>query len=123
MPHALSALLLLLSMASAVDAVAPQKLAWDELPQLVGKRVSIPLYDGSAVSGKVIEVKPDALFILVSKSSNPRTYPKGLLRVPRANLHILELHKNGFKDGLKGKVSGAVGKSADPQTTTIRIMP
>ena len=119
MAHALSALLLLLAMAPAGGDAPSPKLAWDELRQLVGKRVSIPLYQGCAVSGKVTEVKPDALVVFVTRSSHLQSCPKGTLRIPRANLHVIELHKSGFKD----KVLAPVGKSGGQQTTTIRIIP
>ena len=77
------AAVLLLSLAPAADAVSPRRLTWDGLSQLVGKHVSIPLYDGGAVSGKVREIQADALVIDVSRSSNPVAYPKGPMRVPR----------------------------------------
>ena len=53
LPHPpLAVALLVLWMAPAAGAVAPQRLTWEELPQLVGKHVSIPLYDGGAVAGR-----------------------------------------------------------------------
>ena len=60
--------------ASAVDCPGRAR---DYAPQLVGKHVSIALYDGGAVAGTVREVQADALLIQVSKSTNPVAYPKG----------------------------------------------
>ncbi len=132
MLHALSpllAVLLMLSLAPATSAAESHRLTWDELHQLVGKQVSIPLYGGCAVSGKVIGVQPDALLIDVSKSSHPQACPKGSLRVPRATLYVLDLHKNRIRYRVTDTtldVLGAVGVSGNasvPRTTTIRIVP
>ena len=104
--------LLLLVLAPAAGAVTPQRLTWDELPQLVGKRVSIPLYDGGAVAGKVREVQADALVIEVSKSTSPQVYPRGLMRVPRAKLHVLDLHGKGRKYRVIGTALGFAAGAA-----------
>jgi hypothetical protein len=90
----------------------PQRLTWEELPQLVGKQVSIALYDGGAVSGKVREVQADALLIEVSKSTNSVAYPKGPMRVPRATLHVLDLHGKGFKYRVIGTALGFAAGTA-----------
>ena len=112
--RALAVAALVLWIAPPGGAVAPQRLTWEELPQLVGKHVSIPLYDGGAVAGKILEVQGDALLIDVSKSTDPVAYPKGPLRVPRATLHVLELRGKGFRRRADG--------TSIPHTTTIRII-
>jgi len=125
----LIAALVTLSLAPSATAAEPQRLAWDELRQLVGKKVSIPLYNGCAVSGKVVEVEADALSLDVSRTSHPQACPKGLLRVPRATLYVLDLHKNVIRYRVTDTthdVLGAVGVSANspsPRTKTIRIVP
>ena len=106
------AALLLLWMAPAAGAVTPQRLTWEELPQLVGKHVSIPLYDGGAVAGKVREVQADALVIEVSKSTNRDVYPRGLMRVPRAKLHVLDLHGKGTRYRVIGTALGFAAGAA-----------
>ena len=129
LPHSpLAAAMLLFWVAPAAGAVSPDRLTWEELPQLVGKHVSIALYDGGAVAGTVREVEADALLIQVSKSTNLVAYPKGPMRVPRAKLHVLDLHGKGHKyraigtaigfvAGAAGAVaaSGGVGLSRDDQ--------
>jgi len=110
---------LLLFLAPAASAFEPQRIAWNELNQLIGKNVSIPLYDGCAVSGKITAVEPDALVIQVSMSSHPKDYPKGSLRVPRATLHVLDLHT----EGLRHRVTGTVRPPTVRRTTTIQIVP
>ena len=108
----LAAAVLLLLLTPAAGAVAPERLTWEELPQLVGKHVSIALYDGGAVSGKVREVQADALVIQVSKSTNPVVYPNGPMRVPRAKLHVLDLYGKGFKYRVLGTALGIVAGAA-----------
>ena len=111
---ALAIAALLLWIAPSAGADSPQRLTWEQLPQLVGKHVSIPLYNGGAVAGKILEVQGDALVIDVSKSTDPVAYPKGPLRVPRATLHVLELHQKGLRRRADGLVN--------PRITTIRII-
>src|SRR5437660_8608507 len=55
----LAAAMLLLSITPAARADSPRRLTWDELPRLIGKHVSIALYDGGAVAGKVREIQAD----------------------------------------------------------------
>src|ERR1035437_6288241 len=117
----LAAVVLLLWIAPAAGAVSRQRLTWEELPQLVGKRVSIALYDGGAVTGKVREVQADALLIQVSKSTHPVAYPKGPLRVPRATLHVLELHGKGFKYRVIRTALGFVAGAAGGMVVTLGV--
>jgi hypothetical protein len=117
----LAAAVLLLWIAPAAGAVAPQRLTWEELPRLVGKHVSIALYDGGAVAGKVREVQADALLIQVSKSTNPVAYPKGPLRVPRATLHVLDLHGKGFKYRVIGTALGFVAGAAGGMVVALGV--
>ena len=113
LPHSpLAAAMLLLWVAPAAGAVTPERMTWDGLSQLVGKHVSIALYDGGAVSGKVSDVEADALLIQVSKSTDPVAYPKGPMRVPRAKLHVLDLHGKGFKYRVIGTALGFAAGAA-----------
>jgi len=123
----LIAIIALLLLPRAAGAQSPQKLSWDNLATLVGRRISIPLYDGCAVSGKLMQVLPAALVLQVEKSSHPQSYPKGALQVPRATLFVLELH-NAVKSYLgMGTAVDFVSahtfrRAPDPRTTTIHIM-
>ena len=109
----IAAAVFLLSIAPAAGAVSPERLTWDELSRLVGKRVSIALYDGGAVAGKVREVQADALVIEVSKSTSLAAFPRGPMRVPRATLHVLELHGKGFKYRVIGTALGLMAGTAE----------
>ena len=122
LPHSpLAAAMLLLWIAPAARAVVPQRLTWEELPQLVGKNVSIALYDGGAVAGRVREVQADALLIEVSRSTNPVAYPKGPMRVPRDKLHVLDLHGKGFKYRVLGTALGFAAGVAGGAAVAIRV--
>ena len=104
--------------ALAAGETTPRQLTWDELHHLVGKNVSISLYGGGAVAGKVLNVEADALLLDVSKSTNPAALPKGEMRVPRDTLYVLDVHANGFPYRLLGFVKGNTG----PRRTTVRIV-
>src|SRR5512140_2220320 len=108
----LAAAVALLWIAPAARAVAPQRLTWEELPQLVGKNVSIALYDGGAVSGRVREVRADALLIDVSRSTSSEVYPRGPMRVPREKLHVLDLHGKRHKFRVLGTALGFAAGAA-----------
>jgi hypothetical protein len=108
----LAAAVLLLWNGPAARAVGPHRLTWEELPQLVGKHVSIALYKGGAVAGRVRGVQSDALLVEVTRSTDPVAYPKGPMRVPRATLHVLELHEKGFKYRVIGTSIGLVAGTA-----------
>ena len=108
----LTAAVLLLWIVPAAHAVTPQRLTWDELPRLVGKQVSIAMYNGGAVAGRVREVQPDALVIEVARSTNLTVYPKGPLRVPRERLHVLDLHGKGYKYRVIGTALGFLAGTA-----------
>jgi hypothetical protein len=111
LPPLVAAALLLL-FAPAAGAASPRRLTWEELSQLVGKRVCIPLYDGGTVACKVREVQADGLLIRVSRSTNPVAFPKGPMRVPRATLHVLDLHAKGYRYRVVGTAAGFVAGTA-----------
>jgi hypothetical protein len=117
----LAAAMLLVWFAPVARAVAPERLTWEELPQLVGKNVSIALYDGGAVSGKVREVRADALLIDVSRSTSSAAYPRGPMRVPREKLHVLDLHGKGHKFRVLGTALGFAAGAAGGVALAIRV--
>ena len=122
LPHSpLSAAMLLFWIAPAAGAATPERLTWEELPQLVGKHVAIALYDGGAVAGTVREVEADALLIEVSKSTNPAAHPKGPMRVPRAKLNVLDLHGKSHKYRAIGTALGFVAGAAGGLGVAIRV--
>ena len=108
----LAAAVLLLWIVPAAQGVTPLRLTWDELPRLVGKQVSIAMYNSGAVAGRVREVQADAMVIEVTKSTDPTAYPKGTLRVPRTTLHVLDLHGKGYKYRVIGTALGLLAGTA-----------
>jgi hypothetical protein len=108
----LAAAVLLLWIVPSAHGATPQRLTWDELPQLVGKQVAIAMYNGGAVAGRVREVQADALVIEVTKSTDLTAYPKGPLRVPRHTLHVLDLHGKGYKYRVIGTALGFLAGTA-----------
>src|SRR5437763_1764323 len=112
--------LLLLPRAAGAQA---QKFSWDNLNSLIGRRISIPLYDGCAVSGKLMQVLPAGLVVNVQKSSHPKFYPKGTLAVPRENLFVFELHDTavryyGVGNAVDFVSAHALRRPSDPRSTT-----
>jgi hypothetical protein len=70
------------------------QLRWDELSGLaVGKEIDLRLNDGTRVTGELLAVRPDALSIDVSKTSDKRTYPKGQREIPRASVSTFEIRR------------------------------
>jgi hypothetical protein len=67
---------------------------WENLSMVQGKTVRVFL-PGGFVTGKASAVESDALAVDVKKTSDVKTYPKGMLRVPREKLHRLEMQTKG----------------------------
>ena len=67
---------------------------WEDLPMVQDKTIRIAL-PGGFISGKADSVEADALVVDVQKTSDPKTYPKGTLRVSREKLHRLEMQTKG----------------------------
>lgn len=67
---------------------------WENLSMVQGQTVRIS-QPGGSITGKAASVEADALVVEVKQTSDPKTYPKGTLRVPRATLHRLEMQTKG----------------------------
>jgi hypothetical protein len=67
---------------------------WEGLSMVEGTTVRIAL-PGGVITGKATSVEADALVVDLQKTSDPNTYPKGMLRAPRENLHRLEMQTKG----------------------------
>jgi hypothetical protein len=88
---------------------------WEDLSMVKGTTVRIFL-PGGPITGKVASVEADALVVDVKKTSDPKTCPKGMLRVPRQKLHRLEMQTKG-KTGravltILGALAGVGGGAA-----------
>ncbi len=80
---------------SGANAAALVRLQWENLPTLVGKTVKIAMPGGVAIIGKAVGVEPDALLVDVKSTPDMKAYPKGVTRVPRANLRWFEMRNKG----------------------------
>jgi hypothetical protein len=76
------------------EGAPPTHVKWENLSIVQGQTVRIFL-PGGFVTGKAASVEADALVVDVKKTSNPKTYPKGMLRVSREKLHRLEMQTEG----------------------------
>jgi len=87
------------------------ELRWNELSGLaVGKNVELHLNDGTRLQGELLAVRPDALSIDVSKTSNKLTYPKGQREIPRASLSTFQMRSlKTARWRVVGTTAGVVG--------------
>jgi hypothetical protein len=76
------------------EGAPPTHVKWENLSIVQGQTVRIFL-PGGFVTGKTASVEADALVVDVKRTSDPKTYPKGMLRVPREKLHRLEMQTEG----------------------------
>jgi hypothetical protein len=67
---------------------------WENLSMVQGQTVRVFL-PGGFVTGKAASVEADTLVVDVKKTSDSKTYPRGVLRVPREKLHRLEMQTKG----------------------------
>src|ERR1017187_4757918 len=101
-------LALLLAVPLLADAAGLMHLKWEGLTVVVGKTVSIAMPGGAVITGKATGVESDALVVEVKKSSDHSAYPKGVVRVPRATLHRLEMQTKGKVGRVVGTTVGGV---------------
>jgi hypothetical protein len=87
------------------------ELRWNELSGLaVGKNVELHLNDGTRLQGELLAVRPDALSIDVSKTSNKLTYPKGQREIPRASVSTFQMRRlKTARWRVVGTTAGVVG--------------
>ena len=82
---------------------------WQGLSTVIGKTVSVAMPGGAIIRGKAVGLEPDALLVNVKNTSDAQTWPKGLVRVPRATLHRLEMQTKGKAFRILGTVLGFTG--------------
>jgi hypothetical protein len=67
---------------------------WENLSMVQGQTVRVFL-PGGFVTGKAASVEADTLVVDVRKTSDSKTYPRGVLRVPRDKVHRFEMQTKG----------------------------
>src|ERR1035441_7408461 len=103
-----TSLALLLAVPLLADAAALMHVKWEGLTVVVGNTVSIAMPGGAVITGKATSVESDALVVDVKKTSDRTAYPKGVVRVPRATLHRLEMQAKGKVGRIVGTPLGCV---------------
>jgi len=84
------------------------QVPWDGLPALVqGRTVKMVAMGGPVITARVTGVEADTLAINVTRTSDRRLCPKGVLRVPRAAVRTLQLQTKGSAWRILGTLGGA----------------
>jgi hypothetical protein len=93
---------------AAVAATREVECSWANLSALiVNKRIALVLPDGPRIEGEVVEVRPDALAMTISKTSDAHANPKGAASIPRASVTALQLLEMRPTGRIVGTVVGA----------------
>jgi hypothetical protein len=94
--------------AAQAPAAGGLRLRWNELaPVVTGKRVWLQLNGGVRIAGTAREVEPASLKVEVAKTSDRKTYPKGLVSIPRSSVSTIQVNKPSGHKGIL--IGGAVG--------------
>ena len=73
----------------------PARLTWSELaPVVVDRKVGTTLPDGTRIEGQALAVRPDALVMDITKTSDRKAHPKGQTEIPRSSLMELGVIKD-----------------------------
>lgn len=80
---------------SLAQAAEVTHVTWDNLAMVTGKTVSIAVPGGGVITGKAIGVESGALVVKITKTTDPKGWPKGERRVPRENLRVFRMRTKG----------------------------
>ncbi len=100
----LSIILSFIAVAQALLASQPAAMSWSDLAQSVEPdwTIRVVLPDGTAVEGKPARFEPDGLSMRVVHTSNKSLHPKGEITIPRAQVRVIGIRRNGHKGRLIG---------------------
>ena len=93
-PAALCSLLLWLIPVSIHAAGAPRnRITWEEFQARITPRhkIRMVLPDGSRLEGNPLVVRPDAIDMRVTRTSNKQAHPKGNTAIPRSSFSVIEV--------------------------------
>lgn len=94
----------------AAESREQRQTTWEGLAVVVGHTVRIVMPDGTRIEGKATVVEVDALAMVIQKTTNKTTYPKGKFLAPRATLKAVDMERPTGHWRLVGlAVGGAVG--------------
>lgn len=98
-----------------VPAEETLHLRWNDLAPLInGKRVGLTLNGGVLVAGTVHGVETTGLKVEITKTSDRRTYAKGLVMIPRPSVSTIQLNQRATHKGviIGGAVGGGIAAAA-----------
>lgn len=96
--------------ASRASQKTPGRLHWSELaPIVVDRKIQTTLPDGTRIQGQALAIRPEALVMEITKTSNRKVHPKGQAEIPRASVMELAVIKDKGPGKLIGGILGTVG--------------
>jgi hypothetical protein len=89
----------------------PAAVTWEELAGIVvARKISLRVPDGTRLEGEVLAVRPDAILLDITKTSNRKLHPKGQAEVGRQGIaEVLILREGMAIFRILGGVGGAIG--------------
>ena len=117
----LTTIVLIYAIVAPVQGGQAKARSWGELSQEVQPdwtfRLVLP--DSTEIEGKHAVLTPEALTLIVVKTSNPAQHPKGQTTIPREQVKALEIRKNGIKFRIIGLlVPVAIGVAVGAHTAS-----
>jgi hypothetical protein len=106
----------------AADSREQRQTTWEGLAVLVGRTVKVVMPDGARIEGPATGVETDALAIVIRKTTNKTTYPKGKFLVPRATLKAVDMDRPTGHWRLAGvAIGGGIGAVLAVVAVQIRL--
>ena len=95
----LTTIILIYAIVAPAQAEQAKARSWGELSQEVqpGWNVRLVLADATVIEGKQAVFTPEALSFKIVKTSNAVQHPKGQFTIPREQVKMLEIRKDGIK--------------------------
>ena len=106
-----------------VPAETRNHVRWNDLAPLIdGKRVWLPLSGGVRIVGTVRELTATGIKLDVTKTSDRKAYPKGLVLIPRSSVSTIQVNKPAGHKGIiiGGAVGGGIAAAAGGTLIAIR---
>jgi hypothetical protein len=93
-----------LTVAPVLLAGPPSAQSWSNLAQTVQPdwNIRAVMPDGTAVDGRPARFEAEALIMRVVHTSDKSLHPKGEIAIPRAQVKVLGICRNGYKGRLMG---------------------
>lgn len=91
---------------SAADA-AENRVTWSEFSTRMTPKCTIRMVlpDGTHIEGRPLQVKPDAIDVRISRTSNKQAHRKGDAAIPRESVSVVEVRNPRWKGKLIGTLA------------------